>query len=718
VTIHRKHSATLLALSILTALLLAGPTWAETDDEEEADPNGDGAYSDNYAEYIYVQSTSVPQSNTIATKLPTPTQLTPANIGAVSEELIREQDSFVLTDALANVSGLNIQSGSGVHDFFVIRGYDSLNGGLVLTDGASEPEVTYYPLYNVEGVEVLKGPAGFLYGSNPLAGVVNLVRKQPVPNDLLDVSGSFGSHGHIEGSFDWNEANEAGNRNFRINGFWRESDGYRDDTDSEHFAVNPSFTWQLGGSLAINVNLEYVEAEYSPDSGLPLFNGEIADVPRTRSYQSPYDESDQTLYRVQVDVEKRFENGMTLRNKTYYRDLDWESNGTVFNGVFPNFFTGAPEVSRTLTLLDDRQQYTGNQTELILRAETGAVQHDVLFGLEAARLTDDFTLEAALLPSVDLFNPMETATGPISSFPAAAAGEFPSGDAKTTVVAPYVVDQMKFNDHVQLFVGARFDSIDFEDDENDNDRDDSKVSPLAGVVFSIDPSLSLYVNAAESFAPPSPRAQGNPDPEESDQIEIGLKKKFLGGKLQTNFAAFRLDRDNIAIPDDNGVTQQTGDQRSEGVELELAAEPLPGFRTFFAYAYTDAELTEFTERVIVGFDPFFQPIFATLDRSGNTPAFVPEHLASVWLSKRFKNGFGVGGGARHFSDQYIAEDNAFEIDGATVLDATAFYDVGDWRLRLNLKNVTDEEYETRGFGSTSVIPAPKFTVYAGFEYRM
>jgi iron complex outermembrane receptor protein len=702
---------------LLSVLVCLGPLWAAEGEDDESDAEANG--TENYAEYVFVQSTSIPRSNTIATKLPTPTLLTPANIGAVSEELMREQDAAVLTDALVNVSGLNIQSGSGVHDFFVIRGYGSLSGGLVLTDGAAEPEVTYYPLYNVQGVEVMKGPGGFLYGSNPLAGTVNLVRKQPVPNDLLDVGASFGSHGAVEGSFDWNEANAAGNRNFRVNGFWREGDGYRDDMDSEHFAVNPGFSWRLDDSTTLNLNLEYVEAEYSPDSGLPLFGGEIPDVPRTRSYQSPFDFSDQTLYRFQLDFEKRLQNGVTLRNKTYYRDLDWETAGTIFNGVFPSFSTGRPEVSRTLTLLDDRQKFTGNQFEAIFAATSGPVSHDILVGLETALWTDDYTLQAALLPGIDLFDPRETATGPISAFPAAGAGQFPSGDSDTTIIAPYVVDQITFNERFRVFLGARLDTIDFEDDENGTERDDDEVSPLAGLVFAVDPSLTVYVNAAESFAPPSPRVQGEPKSEESSQLELGIKKRFLGGKLQTSFAAFRLDRDNIAIPDDNGVTQQSGDQRSEGIEFELAAEPLRGFRTFFAYAYTDAELTEFAEQVIAGFDPLtFQPIFATVDRTGNTPAFVPEHLVSFWLSKQFANGFGVGGGARHFGDQYIAEDNEFEIDGVTLLDATAYYDRGDWRFRLNLKNITDEEYETRGFGSTSVIPAPKFTVYAGVDFRM
>ena len=110
----------------------------------------------------------------------------------------------------------------------MLRGFDSLSSGLILTDGAPEPETTYYQLYNAERVEVLKGPAGFLYGSDPLAGVVNIVRKQPVPVSFATFGARGGSHGTAEGTLDFGLGSEGRPVSFRLNAFWRESDGYRD----------------------------------------------------------------------------------------------------------------------------------------------------------------------------------------------------------------------------------------------------------------------------------------------------------------------------------------------------------------------------------------------------------------------------------------------------------------------------------------------------------
>ena len=696
----------------IAILLAAAPLFAQ---EQEQEPP-----ATTYEDVLFVEGSlpNVPDSSTIATKLPLPLQQTPASVGVVTEWLIEEQGSSVLGEALQNISGVNVQTQSGVADFFVVRGFDSIANGLVLVDGAAEPEISFYQLYNVERVEVLKGPGGFLYGGNPIAATINMVRRQPEPGGFLGLgvsAGSFNAHG---GNVDWNVGGET--FGFRLNGLWNEADGYR-DRSSEVRAVNPGFSWRPDEKSSLHVNLELLDTSFAPDSGLPLVTDffrpgtapTIANVPRTRSYQSPYDHSDQETQRIQADWESELSDRLTLRNKAYYRRLDWDSAATIFNGVFPSpeFFGRESLVSRSLILLDDRQEFLGNQLEAVLHAETGGVTHQLLAGVEIARLTDRFTLDVGLLPAIGLEHPLETAQGPVFLIP----GQSQAADASSLVIAPYVADQIALSDKLQVLVGARFDSIDYEDDVTATRRDFSQVSPTLGVVWTPVAPLSLYANAGRSFAPPSSRVVGEREPEESEQIEAGIKTELWKGKAQATFAVYDLQRDNVAIPDRTGITRQTGSQRSRGVELELAAEPLPRLRTFFSYAYTDAELTEFAELVLVGFNP---PAFATIDRSGNRPAFAPEHLANLWVSRRFGNGFGAGIGGRWLSEQFIAEDNAFELDSTFTLNAALFYDVGDWSLGLHFENLTDEEQFTRGFGSTSVIPAPGLTVQGNLAYRI
>lgn len=716
-----------IAVPVLVALGAAFAPVVAEDDTAKTEEQTEGL-----VEYVDVKATQLPSANTIATKLPVPQQITPANVGTVGETLLREQDDEVLGDALRNISGINVQAGPAVHDFFAIRGFDSLSSGLVLTDGAAEPEATFHRLYNVQGVEVLKGPGGFLYGSNPLAGAVNVVRKQPLPGNFAILGGSIGSYSTYEGTLDWNIASQDGGRAFRLNAMWNQSDTYRRIKDGEYMAVNPGFTWKPNERSTYNFNVEVVSIDVQPDSGLPLYDPDgsglrIPDVSRRTSYQSPVEFSEQDVGRFQFNYEYRASDKLKFRNKLYYRSLDWQSAGSLFNGTVD--LGAGPLVLRTLTTLDDEQRFAGNQFEAILQAGDGPVKHSLLAGLELARYDDEFDLgylppqfsfsifgpfpcdpSAPGMPCIDLFDPVETLT----EFPD--ADEFTplgTGDARSVVIAPYFVDQIEFSKVFHLFLGARYDDIDYKEDVSGLSRDDSELSPMAGVVVAPSPTLSIYANAAQSHAPASPRVQASDpsdlEPEKSRQVEIGVKKKFFGERVLTTFAAYDIERDNIAIPDETAFLLQAGDQKSRGVEVEVAAEPTPKLRAFFSYAYNDSELTRFTDT-----DPFTGMV---VDRSGNTSPYAPEQLASLWISHDLPRGFGVAGGARWFSEQYFNADNAFAVDGAVVFDAALFYDIQAWRFKLNFKNITDEEYESGSFASTSVLPAEPFTAYGSFQYR-
>ena len=290
-------------------------------------------------------------------------------------------------------------------------------------------------------------------------------------------------------------------------------------------------------------------------------------------------------------------------------------------------------------------------------------------------------------------------------------------DATSTVVAPYVIDQIHFSEKFQLLLGLRYDDIDFEDDAIGLQRDDSKASPMIGAVFSPRETFSIYVNAGQAFSPQSTFVVGESrDPEESDQVELGFRAARADGKLRGSLAFYRIDRDNVAIPDQTGVTQQTGSQRNEGLELEIAAELRPGLTATLAYARTDAELTEFTDQSFFVDPATGQVIPFTIDLSGNAAAWVPENVVSLWLSKSFDSGWGVAAGGRWVDEQFTSEDNAFAIDDFFMVDAVVWYGQSPWRFQVNLDNLTDEETFTRVFAGNSVIPAPGFTARAGIRY--
>jgi TonB-dependent siderophore receptor len=664
--------------------------------------------------------TRIPTYNTIAIKLPLSLRQTPASVGVVTNALFENQDAVVLGDALRNVSGINAQTGFGVFDYFIIRGFESLTNGLILNDGAAEPEVTFYNLYNIDHIEVIKGPGAFLYGGNPLSGTVNLVRKQPSFRNFLHASGSYGHFQSSRGTVDLGLASANSGVAFRVNALWQDSENYRDDKSNNNFSINPALTWRLNDRTSITANFEYVDSEYKPDSGLPLLmlNNSIPDVPRTRSYQAPFDISNQKIIRARVDFETKPSNAITLQDKFYYTDLDWQTEGTLLLGAFPDQ-QGNLWVARLLNALDDRQKLIGNQLEAVLAFNTGGLRHRVLTGVEVSRLGDKFTWNAGQLPPINLLAPVETAT-------AATAFPFMANDARSVTFAPYLLNQITFSENVHAIIGGRYDVIDYEDERtvytprgpfpSPTNREYKKFSPLLGLVIAPTRSLSLYGNMGQAFGPPSTQILGDLAAEESTQYELGAKTQFFNGKLNTTLAFYQLEKDNLTIPDFSGLAYNTGKQKSKGLEIEITAEPLRHWQAFLAYAFTDAELTEFKEDILV---PTPQgPIPQRVDRSGNTPAFAPKHILSVWTNREFGNRLGLGAGARYLSGQFIDEDNAFQIDDIFLVDAMLYYRLGNWRWSVNFKNLTDREYETRGFGSTSVLPGNPFAVYAGIEVSL
>ncbi|HVT58450.1 MAG TPA: TonB-dependent siderophore receptor [Thermoanaerobaculia bacterium] len=709
-----------MALAIVATAVLAacppavlaqasgGPAQAPAAAAAPQEPAAGPPLLQHHEELVVKETAELVPAVTAIARLPLPTRLLPASVDVIGAPLLEQQDARVLGDALKNASGVGVHTESGVADLFVVRGLDSETSALVMTDGAPEPVTTFYQLYNAERVELLKGPASFLYGGNPLAGAVNIVRKQPLSDPFVQLSGLGGSFGTRQGAVDGNWSGQDGRLGLRLNGLWQATDGWRDGRSGRAWGANPTFAWRRDADSSLILSVERVEDSFHPDAGLPLVGNRVAGVPVRRSYQSPFDRSDQRLSRLQLDWQGKA-GGFTLHDKAYYRELSWRSDGTLLAGVFPDF-TGRLELARALVLLDDRQRFWGNQLEGSVEARTGRLTHQLMAGVELARRGDNFTLDVGGLPPIDLLAPVETARRPVVPLP----GQSAAANTRMLIAAPYVLDRVLVSERFQLLLGGRFDHLDYRDRATATARRDSQLSPMAGAVFSPAAGWSIYANAGRGFAPPSTRVAGPRRPETGTQAEAGLKSELLGGRLRGTLAVYDLRRRNQAIPDANGFTEQSGSERSRGVELELVAHRLAGLDVVFSYAYDRAVFTRFAESVLVSFAP---PTFATIDRSGKTPPLAPAHIANLWLTRRLPGGLELAAGGRYVSRQFIAADDAFAIPGAFTADAALSLPLGPLRGRIEVKNLTGERTYTRGLGTTSVIPASGRAVYAGFEAR-
>ncbi|MBN2089590.1 TonB-dependent receptor [candidate division KSB1 bacterium] len=661
-----------------------------------------------------------PQISSMATKIRIPLQATAAAISMVSNSINQNQGNSVLGEALNNVSGVNIQTGFGVHDYFVLRGFNTLDNGLMLTDGTIEPQVMIYNLYNIERVEILKGPGAFLYGGNPLSGTINLVRKQPTFNNFFHASGNYGSFKSYRATMDATFTNSAKNLSGRLNSVFQQSDYYRDDKANKVYALNPTFTWKINKNSEFNANVEYLKSEYKSDSGLPLVYNyqtgrldKLAEVSRTTSFQTPADYSDQDMLRIKLNYTKKITRYLTLQNKFYYTNLGWKSIGTLLNGAYPTM-DGSYWINRSLQTLDDRQRVIGNQTEFTIQLLTGKFEHTLLLGFEVSQYADTFKIEIVpQLPALNLNNPVETyQAGLYPAYP------YQARNATNMVLAPYFMDIISLSPKILLFLGGRYDRSSFKVKNEGISKSYQNFSPMLGFSYSPLREVTFYANTGQAFAPPSSRAEGALEPEESAQIEFGMKNNLLNGKIRSTFVIYQLKKQNITIPDNNGFMRQVGDQRSRGLEFEVHAQMTAKCASIFAYSYTDAEMTDFAETVTIGMDQMGIPITSTMDRTGNKASFAPQHIVNFWHTRDIGSHFGFGAGVRYVSRQFIAEDNVYAIDGYTTVDATLYYKLNTMRWQLNLKNISNTKYEMRGFGGYAVIPAAPFAVFGGVEVTL
>src|SRR6185503_14788505 len=298
-------------------------------------------------------------------------------------------------------------------------------------------ESPFYSLYNVQQVDVLKGPGAFAWGGNALGSAVQVVRKHPVAARFADVTLAYGRYGTYEAAGDLNLGSADGKAAFRLNAVVQGTNGYRDGREGTLGAFNPTFLWRPDDKTRVGLSYEYFSNDQSPDSGLPFVDGSLAGPSRQTSFQSATDFSEQDGHRARLDAERRLDDTFVLRDKFYFGALDWASDGTLLVGAFP-FPDGNTYAARTQGLLDDRQRLYGNQLELVASFHTGI-------------------------------------------YPIPVPQAHQAGGSTSRVLAPYLIDRVSFSPKLQLVAGARLDDIHFEDAVTSTTRDASQLSPLGGL---------------------------------------------------------------------------------------------------------------------------------------------------------------------------------------------------------------------------------------------
>lgn len=242
----------------------------------------------------------------------------------------------------------------------------------------------------------------------------------------------------------------------------------------------------------------------------------------------------------------------------------------------------------------------------------------------------------------------------------------------------------------------------------EKERNDFGFSPRIGLVYQPSQLISLYASYTQSLNPASGFSSdfGTAEPTKGTQYEAGIKADFLEGRLTTTLAAYQLTKTNVSTPDLNNppFSIQTGEQRSRGIELDIAGQILPGLKVIGSYTYTDAKVTEDNTTPV-----------------GNRLSNVPENQVSLWTTYEIQEGdlkgFGVGLGLFYVGERQGNLANEFTLRDYLRTDAALYYKRNGFKAGINVRNLFDTDYVDLSYDRTYIQRAKPFTITGSINWE-
>jgi iron complex outermembrane recepter protein len=656
------------------------------------------------------------------TKTNTPIMETPQAISVIGREEIRDQNPNSFAEALRYAPGVRAETfGADTrNDWFKIRGFDAQDIGLFL-DGlqltANFAFATWkFPPFGIERIDILRGPTAVLYGGSSPGGLVNIISKKPPFEPLNYIETGVNSFGNGYVSFDFGGpvATPTGPSKelfYRLLGTVKGGETQTDFIYDNTYFVAPSVTYKPDIDTTLTILASASKNETRVQNFLP-FVGTVVDAPFGRIPTSLFasDPSVDKFTREQEMVGYQFEKNLTddvtVRQNARFAHVDVKFQTLLGNGYVNN-----DPATALLSRFNDFARDIANQgnldTQVEYRFATGPVQHKALFGIDLK------TYEIADLQAFDFATPPLNLLNPVYGVPLGFPGTvFQNQTITQKQGGIYAQDQLKLGG-LSLVLSGRNDWVNTFDNNRlgpSQNRDDSRFSGRAGLIYNTDLGIAPYASYATSFNPivGTNFATGQLfEPETGEQTEVGVKIEPTGFNGRFGVALFDLKRQNVLTTDPNNALQsvQTGEVTSRGIELELVANVTPELKVVGAF-------TNFR-------------IFVSKDRNplliGTVPTNTPSEIASVWGDYTFKSGpltgFGFGGGIRYTGISYADNTNSLVVPASLVGDAAVHYEIQNWRFALNVTNITDETYVGSCSSPTACFYADRRRAVASVSYK-
>ena len=662
---------------------------------------------------------------------------TPQTITVIKKELLREQGATTLAEALRNTPGVTMLAGENGNtssgDSIFMRGFDTQ--GSIFVDGIRDLGSISRDVFNIEQVEVVKGPSGADNGRGASSGYVNLSTKVPFMDAFNSASVSLGTHSRKRATADFNSPIDIGipGAAVRLN-LVAQDYGVpgRHEVERKSIGFAPSIAFGLNTPTRAYFYLLHSTQNNRPDGGVPTvglrgyYNAILSpngiNPPKVNSqnfYGAKSDDEDVDINMFTARFEHDLTPNVTIRNTSRYGRLNLKSTLTGVNALgnigtlaSPNTNFADYTVSRSRQGRDQENEVLTNQTNVTAELGSGFVKHSLSGGVEfiyEKQTTPAFA--ATGQANANLYNP---STDDVFQTPVR-TGAYSNGD--TTSMALYLFDTLKVGEQWQFTGGFRLEHYDTDSQSvslstaaaNPTlpvgtliplslDTNGNLKSWKLGALYKPVPNGSIYVSTANSQQPPgganfalsaNANNANRPDlsPQEGRNVELGTKWEFNGGKLAVAGALFHSKNKNELVQDpvDPTVYTQVGERRVKGAEVSVVGQITDALHLSTGLAYAKTKITR-----------------AAATTQGGVIQFSPKFTFTSWVTYKLPMGVTLGGGARHVGNSVTSSNvdtstltGIYRIPSYWIADALVSYEVNKTlSLQLNVNNLFDKNYIT------------------------
>ncbi|MGF1687899.1 TonB-dependent receptor [Photobacterium japonica] len=636
-------------------------------------------------------------TNTSAMRIEATQLETPGQVSIIDEQVIDEQRATTLGEVLRNDSSIS-EGGKGRNrETFFLRGFELDSGDSFLRDGKQHWSHYRQPIELLERVEVLKGPAGLLYGKSAPGGLINMVAKKPTYETQVNVSQDIGSDNESRTVVDVSGAlNEEQTLRARAIVSKHSYDSWRRYNDgttpsTERFVGGLFVDYDVTDNTTVSFHYDRTNDNGSVDTGAWIVDGEPV-LGEKHIWDAQWSNIENDVENIGVDVNTHLSD--TWRMSASYNRQDFERRDTE-SFTDPTTYDAATGTFK-YNAYDrwDNWKFDTANVDFIGEFDALGVSHQTLIG--ANWLGYHYETQSQYLK-----NGYEVAVGESMIKPTDL--HYTNGKQKDPTERDsygiYLQDMVTINDAWQVLAGVRFDR------HETSAGDYNNVLPKAAVIYHPAENGSIYFTYSESFEPQDPVDNENDvndgmelDPVKGTLFELGSKWELFDGQALVSGAIFDITQENKVVKEDintgghSSMTTQVGEQKHRGAEFSVSGYVTEQLALNGSMTYLDAKIVD--------------PTDASID--GNRPADVPEFAASIWSRYSVTNNTDINLGLFYEGSRFGDEKNTYKKDAYTRVDAgvahTIKYDENlDVIMRLNVNNLFDTDYLAGGSQTKTII---------------